>query len=120
MDLREQHMAKSERGLPPDPFDPYLRLALANKFDTPFRRRGSVGLLIQWKSSESAREAARALPSDASLPPIYLKPRGKPPRLLPFWAMTVPIKSLNKFLDAVSDLAVKIELAAPTIPSPLA
>lgn len=113
-------MAKNNPGLPGNPIDLYLRWGLVYGFDSLFKLRGSVGLLIQWKSSEKAQEALRSVPAEASLPGIYLVPRGKPKRVPPFWAITVPIKSLGPFLDAVKDLAVTIELAAPVAPSPFA
>ena len=112
--------AKKDPGLPGDPIDLYLRWGLVYGFGSLFKLPGLVGLLIQWKSSEAAQEARRFVPDDASLPGIYLVPRGKPEQIPPFWSITVPVKSLGSFLDAVKDLAISIELAAPVAPSRLA
>jgi len=120
-------MAKKEPGSPRGPgrrggsVDLYLRWGLVYGFDRLFRVQGAVGLLIQWKSSKNAQEALRFVaPAKATLPGIYLVPRGKPKRVPPFWSITVPIESLQSFLESVEDLAVTIELAAPVKPSPLA
>jgi hypothetical protein len=112
---------KRDPGLPGDPIDLYLRWGLVYGFGSLFKLPDSVGLLIQWKSSEAAQEAVRFVhPAEASLPAIYLMPRGKPEQIPPFWSITVPVKSLGSFLDAVKDLALTIKLAAPVTPSTLA
>ncbi len=112
--------AKKDPGLPGDPIDLYLRWGLVYGFGSLFKLPGLVGLLIHWKSPEDAQKALRFVPAEASLPGIYLVPRGKPEQIPPFWSITVPVKSLGSFLDAVKDLAVTIRLAAPVVTSPLA
>ena len=69
-------MAKNNPLLRGSPVDLYLRWGLVYGFDSLFKLRGSVGLLIQWKSSAKAKEALRSVPADATLPDIYMVPRG--------------------------------------------
>ena len=53
-------MAKNNPVVRGSPIDLYLRWGLVYGFDSLFRLRGSVGLLIQWKSSAKAKEALRS------------------------------------------------------------
>jgi hypothetical protein len=111
-------MARNDRKAPkpgprPDPRDLYLRWGIDTKFAYMFQQKGSVGLLIEWESPESAARARHFIPAKAHVAKVYLEPRGEEELVPTFWAMTIPIGSLKQFLRTVKRLATTIELAAP-------
>lgn len=96
-----------------NPRDLYLRWAIDTKFAYMFQRNKSVGLLIQWISPKEAALAKRFIPAGAHVPDVYLVPGAKTGLVPVFWAMTLPVASVQQFTKSVAKLATTIELAAP-------
>lgn len=91
--------------------DAYLDWALATDFRF-FDTKGGVGLLIRWRSRETAQRALEiAKRFDVRVPPVYAGSGKAPVRRT--WAVSVPVARVSAFLESTMDLSSQVELALP-------